>query len=38
VLITFYDFFEALKRLQVALTWRERGIGDKLNLLGVLHS
>jgi hypothetical protein len=38
VLIVFYEFFEALKCLQVALTWRERGIRDELNPLEVLHS
>jgi hypothetical protein len=38
VLIILYEFFEALERLEVALSWREREIGEELSLLGVLHS
>jgi hypothetical protein len=38
VLIAFYDLLEALESLEVTLTWGEGRIGEKLNLLGVLHS
>jgi hypothetical protein len=38
MLITFYDLLEALESLEVTLTRGKGRIGEKLNLLGVLHS